>query len=60
MVVPDLPTLLVKCGATIRMDRFSSADRITFQKMLMETVMHLEDHYTRLASMNKTPGLVIC
>ena len=60
MVVPEVPTLLVKCGAMIRMDRFTSTNRISFQKMLMKAAIHLEDYFTHLASMNKAPGIVIC
>lgn len=60
MIVPEVPTMLVQCGAMIKMDRFTSANRIEFQKLLMKAAMHLEDHFTRLASINKAPGIVIC
>lgn len=52
--------MLVKSGAMIRMDRFTSANRIAFQKMLMSAAMYLEDHFTKLAAMNRAPGIVIC
>lgn len=60
MVVPEIPTLLVKSGAMIKMDRFTSANRIEFQRLLMRAAMQLEDHFTKLAAMNGAPGIIIC
>lgn len=60
MVVPEVPTLLVQSGAMIKMDRFTSENRIEFQRLLMKAAMTLEDHFTRLAAMNRTPGIIIC
>ena len=60
MVVPEVPTLLVKSGAMIKMDRFTSENRIEFQKMLIKAAVYLEDHFTRLASMSRLPSIIIC
>ena len=42
------------------MSRFSIQERIKFQSLLIRFQMYIEDYFTRLAQMSKSPSVVLC
>jgi hypothetical protein len=58
--VPEIPTLVVQAGGFILMSKFSTEERIRFQSLLIRFQIYVEDYFTRLAEMSKTPSIIIC
>lgn len=42
------------------MSRFTIQERIKFQSLLIRFQMYIEDYFTRLAQMSKSPAAVLC
>jgi predicted ATPase len=58
--VPEIPTLVVQAGGFILMSKFSIEERIRFQSLLIGFQIYVEDYFTRLAQMSKSPSIIIC
>jgi hypothetical protein len=58
--VPEIPTLVVQAGGFILMSKFSIEERIRFQSLLIRFQIYVEDYFTRLAEMSKSPSIIIC
>lgn len=44
----------------ILMSKFSIEERIKFQSLLIRFQMYVEDYFTQLAMMSKSPSIIIC
>ncbi len=58
--VPEIPTLVVQAGGMILMSKFSTEEKIKFQSLLMKFQMYVEDYFTKLAEMSKSPSIILC
>lgn len=58
--IPEIPTLVVQAGGMILMAKFSLEERIKFQSLLIRFQIYVEDYFTRLAEMSKSPCIILC
>lgn len=58
--IPEIPTLVVQAGGMILMSKFTTQERIKFQSLLIGLQIYIEDYFTQLAKLGKTPSIIIC
>ena len=42
------------------MSKFNIQERIKFQSLLIRFQMYVEDYFTKIAEMSKTPSIILC